>query len=250
MPGSSRMPTGTAQSPRTGPTKPPARTSERVMTRTSQTPPLDSSPPGTGPGINIDSDSPASAIGPASRRWSVHARGPTRTTRLQPRPCHGPRAPRDLAPAKHTEPRRVEHSPPFAATRHGQQARILLRQPGDGVKDCRTLAPLPRSARPSTLHVYCRRSSSARPKDHGSLWYPTHSTASESLQRALSRPTLRGVPRNLAGRTSPDYLARPGTSLLPTRIHCQGRTARQPVPSNSAPWMLQKPGRSGDSDTS
>ena len=108
------------------------------MTRTSQTPPLDSSPPGTGPGTNIDSDSPASAIGPASRRWTVHARGPTRTTRLQPRPCHGPRAPRDLAPAKHTEPRRVEHSPPFAATRHGQQARILLHQPGDGVKDCRT----------------------------------------------------------------------------------------------------------------
>ena len=202
------------------------------MTRTSQTPPLDSSPPGTGPGINIDSDSPASAIGPASRRWSVHARGPTRTTRLQPRPCHGPRAPRDLAPAKHTEPRRVEHSPPFAATRHGQQARILLRQPGDGVKDCRTLAPLPRSARPSTLHVHCRRSSSARPKDHGSLWYPTHSTASESLPRAPHGQHCAECRVNLrAGRRQTTWHARGPPFCLHASTARAGRRDNQSPPT-------------------
>ena len=31
-------------------------------------------------------------------------------------------------------------------------------------------------------HIHCRRSSSARPMDHGSPWYPSHSTASKSLR--------------------------------------------------------------------
>jgi hypothetical protein len=176
--------------------------------------------------------------------------GPTRTTRLQLRARHGPRAPRDLATAKHTEPRLYRA---LTAARHTTARPASPNPPPPTRRWCDGLPnPSPAAAQRAAinLHVHCRRSSSARPTDHGSPWYPTHSTASESLPRALSRPTLRGVPRKLAGRTSPDHLARPGTSLLPTRIHCQGRTARQPVPSNSAPWMLQKPGRSGDSDTS
>lgn len=122
--------------------------------------------------------------------------GPTRTTRLQLRPT----ADVTTWPPRFglCEPRTYHyHPPPLAVLRRGRQAQSsppTRRQRDDG----QPLAPLRRSARPITLlvhrrrsssarlilhsHIHCRRSSSARPMDHGSPWYPSHSTASKSLR--------------------------------------------------------------------
>ena len=118
----------------------------------------------------------------------------------------------------------------------------------------------------NNLHIHSRRTGCTRPKDHGSLWYPTHSTASESLPRAPHGQHGAECRVNLrAGRCQTTWRARgplfclhvstararrrDNQSWSPPTVPL-GRTARQPVPSNSAPWMLQKPRRSGDSDTS
>ena len=58
-----------------------------------------------------------------------------------------------------------------------------------------------------TQHIHCRRSSSARPMDHGSPWYPTHSTASKSL-RGLSHGHHRAECRVTCG---PDVARLAGT---------------------------------------
>ena len=57
------------------------------------------------------------------------------------------------------------------------------------------------------MHVHCRRSSSARPMDHGSPWYPTHSTARESL-RGPPHGLHRAECRVTCG---PDVARLPGT---------------------------------------
>ena len=121
-----------------------------------------------------DSDDPTST--PAHSRWH-HVASPLWALR-----------PPDITTTTH------RRSPYYGAAGKPK----LHRQPGVSGTDGQALAPLRRSAWPTTLHVHCRRSSSARPilhshihcrrsssarpMDHGSPWYPTHSTASKSLR--------------------------------------------------------------------
>ena len=98
--------------------------------------------------IRADSDDPTSA--PAHSRWH-----------------HVASALGSASPGHTTTTHR--RSPYYGAASKPK----LHRQPGGSGTDGQTLAPLRRSAWPITLHVHCRRSSSARPILHSAYPLPS-----------------------------------------------------------------------------
>ena len=124
--------------------------------------------------IRADSDDPTSA--PAQSRWYYMASllwAPSVSDTLLP-----PTA------VRRTTARPA--SPSFTANQ-AVVGRTAKPQPrcgaARGPSPCMSTAVAPAALGPYiTLHIHCRRSSSARPMDHGSPWYPTHSTASKSLR--------------------------------------------------------------------
>ena len=115
--------------------------------------------PESAPCLSADSDDPDSALRNRHRPESALDLAPCRVCQILAGPithCRSrpTRAPDSASANPAMEGRTANHSP--AATQHAT----------------------------NNLHIQSRRAASARPKDHGSLWYPTHSTTNESLPRA------------------------------------------------------------------